>query len=90
MNYIMTKTNKMVANQIEIFKIAGEYFSHKEVRNGKEKTIYTNEATLSYDDAVKLGFTISPSKSQLLAWIYAERGIELEQVGAESGGGYFR
>lgn len=79
------KTMKMVANQIEIFKIAGEYFSHKEIKNGKEKTVYTNEATLSYEDGVKKGYTISPSKSQLLAWIYEARGIELEQIGAEAG-----
>ena len=77
----MTTTNKMVANRIEIFKVGAlEVFSDKI----DDKTIYRDEATLSYDDAVKKGFSISLSKSQLLEWIYANRGIDLNEVAKEA------
>lgn len=77
--------NKMVANKIEIFKVGAlELFGEKVGTGSKAKTVYNNEATLEYDEAVKMGFNIGLSKSQLLEWIYANRDIELENVGQEA------
>lgn len=68
---------------VNLYKLTGEVFK-VQVEGKKEKAI-TNEVNITYRDAERLGYVISFGESQLMEWIYANRGIELSKLGEIAG-----
>lgn len=68
---------------VNLYKLTGEVFK-VQVEGKKEKAI-TNEVNITYREAERLGCVIAFGESQLMEWIYANRGIELDQLGKIAG-----
>ena len=68
---------------VNLYKLTGEVFK-VQVEGKKEKAI-TNEVNITYREAEKSGFLISFGESQMIEWIYANRGIELSELGEMAG-----
>lgn len=70
-------------SNVNLYKLTGEVFK-VEVEGKKDKAV-TNEVNITYRDAERLGCVISFGESQLMEWIYANRGIELSKLGEIAG-----
>lgn len=68
---------------VNLYKLTGEVFK-VQVEGKKEKAV-TNEVNITYREAERLGCVIAFGESQLMEWIYANRGIELDQLGKIAG-----
>lgn len=68
---------------VNLYKLTGEVFK-VQVEGKKEKAI-TNEVNITYREAERLGCVIAFGESQLIEWIYANRGIELSKLGEIAG-----